>query len=94
MPFAENPALFLAQFGVVAVRGAESAKVLFDRQSNQILDGQVRDTELAIEMPATQWPDLARNELLTVDGNGYRVRESEPLPPDGAWKRITLKAAA
>lgn len=93
MPFAETPALFLAQFGVLAVRGAESAKVLFDQQSSQILDGQVIDTELAIEMPSAQWPDLARNELLTVDGGSYRVREAEPLPPDGAWKRITLKAA-
>lgn len=94
MAFAESPRLFLAQFGKVAVRGSESAKVIFDRQSSEILDGMVRDTELAIELPSTQWPDLARNELLTVDGGSYRVRDIEPMPPDGVWKRVTLKAAA
>jgi hypothetical protein len=86
----ENMPAFFPDFGVNAVHGAASAKVLFDRVTREVLDGLVLDEEASITLAASALPALARGEAVTVNGVAYTVREVQ-LIDDGLVKRVTLR---
>jgi hypothetical protein len=79
-----------ADFGRVAVRGADTARVLLDAPTRSVLDGMALSEDYAITLPTSALPNLARDEALTVDGASYVVREVSQIS-DGALKRATLR---
>lgn len=91
--FAEDLSVMFADFGVSATLGSESARVLFDSQSQMALQGMAMSEECAITLPVVSFPTLASGDAITVDGTAYTVRQVEILD-DGAIKRATLKRVA
>lgn len=91
--FAEDLSVMFADFGVIATLGSESARVLFDTQSQLQLQGLAMSEECAIAFPRTAFTTIAAGDAITVDGDAYTVRQVEILD-DGAIKRATLKRAA
>ena len=67
----------------------QRAKVDFRAADETVLDGLALSTDYVIQYPASVLTGLASAEILTVDGNTYRVREVRSLG-DGSEKRATL----
>lgn len=71
---------------------AQSAKVRF-RSPDELLLGQMAvGTAYAIEYPVTSLVGLDENEIVTVAGTAYRVREKPLRKSNGAVMRALLGA--
>ena len=88
MAIVEDPAVFLADFGVTATVSSVDALVLLDRPQDFAV-GDVIALDPQITLPATTFPTLAYGDAITVDGVAYTVRDVQ-LVDDGAWKIARL----
>ena len=79
-------------FAVGATFGAETANVLLDKPTGEVLGGEMLSTEYAIIYRAEDLTAVIKGSTGTVDGVSYRVREVT-LVDDGALKRATLSKA-
>lgn len=76
MALDENLDAFLADFGVVVVKGATTTVGVLDMPSEVIAGGMVITTDYALTYKTSALPGLAYGDALTVDGQAYTVRES------------------
>lgn len=90
MPITENLDSFLADFGVVATYGSESAKVIFDTP-DQILAGDVISTHYTITYKTGVFAALKVYDNIIVNGISY-VAGSKQLLDDGAFTKLDLNA--
>jgi hypothetical protein len=67
----------------------ETAWVEFRSPDETVLDGLGLSTDYAMRYPASAFHGLTSGELVTVNGERYRVRETR-LVGDGSEKRATL----
>lgn len=84
--------VFLADFGLNAVSGAASGKVLFDQPDNMAFGDMVQTTEYTATFRVVDFPALAVGNTITISGKAYTVREVVHLE-DGAFARATLAKA-
>jgi len=91
MAFAEDMTVFFAQdvFAVLGVWNGTSASVLFDAPTEDVLSGQVLTTDYSVTLPLDVWPTIARDAVITVEGDTFTVRSVRQLH-DGALKRLVL----
>jgi len=87
--FPEDLDVFFSDFGVTAVFGAESAKVLFDYPEMVVAEDYVVTAENTITYKATLFPTLAKGSAITVDGVSYKVN-TVLAAEDGKLKKATL----
>lgn len=88
--FVEDLAPLFADFGVLAVAGANSATVLFDMPGEEIFGGMQQSTEYAITYRSVDLPGLTAGNSITVDGVAYKVRQTTPQD-DGKLIKAMLK---
>ena len=88
----EDLSIFFTDFGVDAVCGVDSGRVLLDRPDISALNGMMIAEDAFITFPADTFPSVVSDVAITVDGKAYTVREVFALG-DGAMKRATLKGA-
>lgn len=86
----EDPAIFLADFGVSVTTGAVSGTGILDMPGEAILDGMVISTDYSLRCEASKFGSLAWGSSITVNGTGYTVREVKLLD-DGLFCEITLQ---
>ena len=67
----------------------KTAWVEFRAPDETVLDGLGLSTDSAIRYPTSAFSGLSAGDLLTVNGERYRVRETR-LVGDGSEKRATL----
>jgi hypothetical protein len=91
MPFAEDPSVFLADFGVPCVFGAYSFLALLDQPDSALLmepaHVQTREYELRY---ITAQAVLTRNLAGTVNGVAHKVREAPKALADGVFSTVLL----
>lgn len=84
--------VFLADFGLNAVSGAASGKVLFDQPDNTAFGDMVQTTEYTATFRVVDFSTLIAGNTLTIAGEPYIVREVARIE-DGAFARATLAKA-
>ena len=89
----EDPAIFLADFGVTVTSGAVSGMGILDMPGEVILDGMVISTDYRVRCLASLFGGIGYGAGLTVDGEAYTVRENR-LVDDGTFCEITLQKVA
>ncbi len=88
MAFVENLDAFLADFGVVAVYGSETASVIFD-MPDLIIAGDQISADYLITYKATVFTALKYGDAITVDGTAYTVSFTQVVG-DGKFKTASL----
>lgn len=90
MMIVEDPAMFLADFGVTVQAGAISGLGLYDEPSEIVMDGAVVSTDHSILCLQSLFGGLQYGDAITVDGRSFHVREVLPTG-DAVFVRINLK---
>jgi hypothetical protein len=68
-----------------------TAQVRLTVQDATVLGGDQRSNEWAMQYPARVFPELRRNEVVTISGTDYRVREDpHPVVGDGTELEVPL----
>lgn len=92
MPFAEDLSVFFstAEFAHQATWGAQTAAVLLEQPTEDILGGRAQSNEYEVTLPTAAFPGINRNDTITIGGESYQVREKPRLVGDGALKAISV----
>ena len=90
MAFAEDPTLYLADFGVSCSAGAISGIGILDQDSEMALGGDVVFIPYLLTAEASKFGGLEYGESITVDGVGYIVEKKPMLTDDGTFCRVPL----
>lgn len=93
MPFAEDLSVFFstAEFAHQATWGAQTAAVLLEQPTEDILGGRAQSNEYEVTMPAAQFAGINRGDTISISGVTYRLREKPRLIGDGALKSLLLE---
>ena len=90
MAFTEDPALFLADFGVSCSAGAVSGLGILDQDSEMAFGGQVVFIPYLLTAEASKFGSLDYGDAITVNGVGYVVEHKPMLMDDGTFCRVPL----
>lgn len=88
--FTEDPAFFLADFGVSVTAGAVSGVGILDMPGEVIMDNMVISTDYTLRVLASEFGNLGYGASITVGGTAYVVRESRLLE-DGVFAVLSLQ---
>jgi hypothetical protein len=86
----DDPAIYMADFGVTVVSGAISGLGIFDMPSEMIIDNQIITTDYTLTCAASEFGHLLYGSKLTVNGALYSVRATQ-LVHDGVFVQISLQ---
>jgi hypothetical protein len=90
MLLADDPSLYLADFGVSVVAGDVTGLGILDMPSEIILDNQVITTDYTLTCEAAKFGALLYGSQLTVNGVAYTVRTANLLT-DGIFVQLSLQ---
>jgi len=91
--FTEDPTVFLADFGLPVVAGAVEGLGILDSPGEYVSNGMVITTEYLLRAEASKFGNLSYNDVLTVDGDTFTIRESPLLADDGVFCLLLLTKA-
>lgn len=86
----EDPAAFLADFGVSVVAGAVTSVGILDMPGEVLMDNMVISTDYSLRVRASEFSALGYGSSITVDSISYTVRESRLLD-DGTFLQLSLQ---
>lgn len=91
MPFTEDPAVFLADWGVPCVFGASSFLALLDQPDSATLlePAHVMSREYELRYITAQ-AVLTRQQTGTVNGVAFKVREAPQQVADGVFSTVRV----
>ena len=92
MPFAEDIAgTFFreSEFGTAATWNGQSAVVMLDAPTEDVLGGRGLSEEYQAQIPTADWPGISNGARVTIGGIDYVVREVRQLD-DGKVKQLLL----
>lgn len=89
--FAENLPAFLADFGVAAIYGGVTKKVLFDQPGHDILSGRVQSDQYEITYIESDMPKLLFGAQISIAGVAYTLLSTNKID-DGMFSRAILEA--
>lgn len=91
MAFAEDPSVFLADFGVPCQAGSVQFVALLDQPDEAMHLQRAAPLSRQYELVfATADVALARGVAVTVNGQAYHVREEPRQVDDGVFSRVLL----
>jgi hypothetical protein len=90
MAIVEDPADFLADFGVTVTQGATEGLGILDMPGDYVADGRVITTDYVLRAEASKFGGVSYGDSMTVDGTVYTVREAPLLVDDGVFCLILL----
>jgi hypothetical protein len=90
---ADDPSLFLSDFGVSVTAGAVTGLGILDMPSEIILDNQVITTDYTLTCESAKFGALLYGDAVTVDGINYQVRNVVRLT-DGVFCTVSLSRLA
>ncbi len=90
MAFTEDLSIFLADFGVTCTSGAVTALGILDMPSQVVAGDMVLTTDYVLTVLATDFGTLKYEDVITVAGTAYMVRETRFID-DGAFVEIGLQ---
>jgi hypothetical protein len=91
MAFVEDLSIFLADFGLPVVAGANSGLGILDMPGEYVLNDRVINNHHVLMAESLKFGGLSYGDSLTVDGLSYRVREGPLKLSDGAFCAILLE---
>ncbi len=86
----DDPAIYMADFGVTVVSGAISGVGIFDMPSEMIIDNQIITTDYTLTCAASEFGHLLYGSQVSVNGVPYTVRATQ-LVHDGVFVQISLQ---
>ena len=86
----DDPAIYMADFGVTVVSGAISGVGIFDMPSEMIIDNQIITTDYTLTCAASEFGHLIYGSQVSVNGASYTVRATQ-LVHDGVFVQISLQ---
>lgn len=86
----DDPAIYLADFGVDVVAGTTTGLGILDMPSEVVIDNQIITTDYSLICEASKFGDLLYGSQITVNGVLYEVR-STMMMTDGAFVQIALQ---
>jgi hypothetical protein len=86
----DDPAIYMADFGVTVVSGAISGLGIFDMPSEMIIDNQIITTDYTLTCAASEFGHLLYGSRVNVNGVPYTVRATQ-LVHDGVFVQISLQ---
>jgi hypothetical protein len=86
----DDPAIYMADFGVTVVSGAISGLGIFDMPSEMIIDNQIITTDYTLTCAASEFGHLLYGSQVSVNGVPYTVRATQ-LVHDGVFVQISLQ---
>jgi hypothetical protein len=86
----DDPAIYMADFGVTVVSGAISGVGIFDMPSEMIIDNQIITTDYTLTCAASEFGHLLYGSQVSVNGAAYTVRATQ-LVHDGVFVQISLQ---
>lgn len=95
MAFAEDMSVFfnVADFGVPAVFGEQSATVVLDQPDAEIFDRQLVTGDVSLTYVAGELLGLQKGSVITVDGVDYKVTQPPMRVQDGKLMQAQVAAA-
>lgn len=90
MTIIDDPAIYMADFGVTVVSGAISGLGIFDMPSEMIIDNQIITTDYTLTCAASEFGHLLYGSQVSVNGVPYTVRATQ-LVHDGVFVQISLQ---
>ena len=91
--FAEDPTVFLQDFGVAVTFGATEGLGILDAPGEYVADGRVITTEYLLKTETSKFGGVTYGDSLTVGGAPYTVREAPLQVDDGAFCLVLLTKA-
>ncbi len=85
----EDLGIFFADFGVAATWNSNTAQVLLDAATEDLLGGRVISADYTMTLAATDFPGIGMNAQVVVGADTYRVREVR-LIDDGQVKELAV----
>ena len=86
----DDPAIYMADFGVTVVSGAISGVGIFDMPSEMIIDNQIITNDYTLTCAASEFGHLLYGSQVSVNGASYTVRATQ-LVHDGVFVQISLQ---
>lgn len=90
MAIPEDPADFLADFGVDVTQGATTGLGILDMPGEYVADGRVITSEYLLRAEVSKFGGVGYGDAITVGGTAYTVREAPLLLDDGVFCLILL----
>ena len=90
MAITEDLDVYLADFGVSCTAGATTAKGILDMPGEVVAGGMVLTTDYFLTTRHSNFGTLISGDSITVDGEGYTVRENRRIG-DGKFVEIALQ---
>jgi len=90
MAIPEDPADFLADFGVDVTQGATTGLGILDMPGEYVADGRVITNEYVLRAEVSKFGGVGYGDAITVGGTAYTVREAPLLLDDGVFCLILL----
>lgn len=81
-------------FAVAAAWGTHTAAVILSTPSDDIFGSAAQGMDYTADLAASDLPGITRDDVLTIDGDTYHLREVPRLIGDGKIKRLTLGKGA
>ena len=91
MAFVEDLSIFLGDFGLPVVAGANSGLGILDMPGEYVLNDRAINNHHVLMTESLKFGGLSYNDSLTVNGLMYRVREGPLKLSDGAFCAILLE---
>lgn len=94
--FASDAATFLADFGVPVVWASSPATpkptglMVFDQPAVDLQSGEVMSSDYQVTLEVASWPNLKRDDRLTIGGADYVLRSKPHVGDDGVFAKATL----
>jgi hypothetical protein len=89
MAFTEVIDLFFADFGDTATWNGNTAKVILDVSTEDILGGRVLSNEYSMTLPSIGFPGINRGAQVVLGASTYVVREVRFID-DGVVKELLV----
>lgn len=93
MAFVEDPAAFLEDFGVNVTAGAISGLGILDSPGEYVADDRVITDEYVLKVERSRFGSLGYNDVISVDGETFVVREAPLAVDDGVFCLLLLSKA-
>ena len=86
----DNDVFVGGEFGVSCTSGSTTANGVLRQPSEVLMDGMVVFSDYTLETKASDFGTLISGDSITVDGTGYKVRETR-FSTDGQLVTIALQ---
>jgi hypothetical protein len=89
---ADDPAVYLADFGEPAIAGGVTVRVIFDQPGQDLMSGRLANNQYEMLYVSSTLPGLLYGAQISIRGDAFKVINTNALD-DGVMSRAVLEEA-